>query len=301
VIIRWRCRQSPASAREPGDQIAAEASALSLAGRPFSLALVGFVGLATIASTGAAAAEMSAPVAKPGHAMFDDLYARFIAEASQRFGVPTGWIRTIMRVESGGVWRAISPRGALGLMQIMPATWVDLRARLGLGADPFDPHDNIMAGTAYLAEMYVRYGMPGALAAYNAGPGRWEAFHASARPLPSETIAYVAAIAPMIGVNGLGGSPEIVRVANIADAPLSPIFVSLAHATNATAASGDARRVNDLTVVEAQVLGWASGVFDARRTLDDRPTEGASAADQANAEHTSPPLFVARGFRAVTR
>ena len=67
--------------------------------------------------------------------------------------------------------RAISPKGAMGLMQLMPETWAALRARYGLGRDAFDPHDNILAGAAFLREMHDRYGSPGFLAAYNAGPG----------------------------------------------------------------------------------------------------------------------------------
>ena len=83
-------------------------------------------------------------------------------------------------------------------MQIMPATWTDLRARYGLGADPYDPRDNILAGAAYIRELHDRYGAPGFLAAYNAGPGRYERHLATGRPLPDETRAYVAALAPMI-------------------------------------------------------------------------------------------------------
>jgi hypothetical protein len=86
----------------------------------------------------------------------------------------------------------------MGLMQIMPKTWTELRARYGLGADPFDPHDNILAGAAYIRELYDRYGAPGFLAAYNAGPGRYERHLATGRPLPDETQAYVATLAPMI-------------------------------------------------------------------------------------------------------
>ena len=97
-----------------------------------------------------------------------------VAEAAQRFGIPERWIWAVMRVESGGRVRAVSSKGAMGLMQIMPATWADLRARHGLGADPFDPRDNILAGAAYLREMHDRYGAPGFLAAYNAGPGRYD-------------------------------------------------------------------------------------------------------------------------------
>jgi soluble lytic murein transglycosylase-like protein len=101
-----------------------------------------------------------------------DPYGAFIAEAAQRFGVPEAWIRAVMRVESAGDVRAISSAGAMGLMQVMPATWADLRIRHRLGSNPYDPRDNILAGAAYLREMHDRYGSPGFLAAYNAGPGR---------------------------------------------------------------------------------------------------------------------------------
>jgi soluble lytic murein transglycosylase-like protein len=84
----------------------------------------------------------------------------------------------------------------MGLMQLMPATWRDMRASFGLGDDPFAPHDNILAGTAYLRLMYDRFGYPGLFAAYNAGPSRYAAFLAGGRKLSRETRAYVAAAAP---------------------------------------------------------------------------------------------------------
>ena len=101
-------------------------------------------------------------------------YAPFVTEASRRFAIPEHWIRTVMKVESGGNAQAISLRGALDLMQIMPETWVELSVRYELGTDPFDPRENILAGTAYLREMLDRFGLEGFLAAYNAGPGRYE-------------------------------------------------------------------------------------------------------------------------------
>ena len=128
-----------------------------------------------------------------------DPFAAFVAEAAQRFGIPASWIRAIMHAESREDPRAVSPKGAMGLMQIMPSTWANLRARHRLGANPFDPHDNILAGAAFLRELHDRYGSPGFLAAYNAGPGRYEDHLATGRPLPAETRAYVAAIAPLIG------------------------------------------------------------------------------------------------------
>ena len=86
----------------------------------------------------------------------------------------------------------------MGLMQLMPGTWVELSARYGLGLDPFDARDNILAGTAYLKEMHGRFGSAGFLAAYHAGPARYEQHLVTGQPLPSETIAYVAAVTPLL-------------------------------------------------------------------------------------------------------
>jgi soluble lytic murein transglycosylase-like protein len=97
-------------------------------------------------------------------------YAAYVTEASRRFGLPQRWIRAVMEVESAGRVRAVSDAGAMDLMQIMPDTWDDLRIRHRLGRDPFDPPDNILAGTAYLREMFNSFGSLGFLAAYNAGP-----------------------------------------------------------------------------------------------------------------------------------
>jgi hypothetical protein len=127
-----------------------------------------------------------------------DPFAAFVEEASRRFGVPVHWIRAVIDVESAGDVPVRSPKGAMGLMQIMPETWTELRLRYDLGADPYDPHDNILAGTAYVRELRDRYGSPGFLAAYNAGPVRYEE-HLAGRPLPAETQAYLQKLTPVIG------------------------------------------------------------------------------------------------------
>jgi soluble lytic murein transglycosylase-like protein len=124
---------------------------------------------------------------------------RHIAEAAQRFGLPPDWIRAVIAVESAGDPSAVSPAGAMGLMQVMPGTWAELRVAHGLGSDPFDPRDNILAGTAYLRAMYDRFGSPGFLAAYNAGPARYAEHLATGRQLPRETQDYLAVLMPMIG------------------------------------------------------------------------------------------------------
>ncbi len=121
-----------------------------------------------------------------------------IAEASSRFAIPPGWIRAVMQVESGGNPHALSPKGAIGLMQIMPATWAALRQRYHLGSDPYDPHDNILGGTALLRELYDRFGAGGFLAAYNAGPSRYLAFLTQGLPLKVETQLYLAKLARLL-------------------------------------------------------------------------------------------------------
>ena len=152
-----------------------------------------------------------------------DPFAAFITEASKRFAVPEHWIRSVMRVESAGEVRARSRKGAMGLMQIMPQTWSELRARYDLGADPYDPRDNILAGAAYIRELYQRFGAPGFLAAYNAGPGRYENHLSTDRPLPDETQGYVARLAPSVEGKQTGG--KIAAASKPSTLAGSPLFV----------------------------------------------------------------------------
>lgn len=136
-----------------------------------------------------------------------DPWGPYITEASTKFDVPEIWIRQVMRIESGGHQYTgsgvliTSPVGAMGLMQLMPETYDEVRARYGLGDDAFDPKNNILAGAAYMREMYDAFGSPGFLAAYNGGPARLEDYLTHNRPLPAETRRYVAMIAP--GIQGV--------------------------------------------------------------------------------------------------
>ena len=109
-----------------------------------------------------------------------------------------------------------SSAGAMGLMQLMPKTYSELQKQLGLGSDPHAPRDNIAAGTAYLRKMYERYGYPNMFAAYNAGPGRFEDYLLRQRPLPDETIAYMAGIVPGVETKFTNG---IARSTSPAKAP----------------------------------------------------------------------------------
>ncbi|MCK0166645.1 lytic transglycosylase domain-containing protein [Jannaschia sp. S6380] len=152
-----------------------------------------------------------------------------IAEAARRFGIPQPWIRAVMEVESAGNPRAVSTAGAMGLMQIMPGTWAELRAAYGFGDDPFDRRDNILAGTAYLRQMYDRFGSPGFLAAYNAGPARYQEHLDTGRALPRETRNYLAILAPLIG-DGTNVAQAVSRPHRTQDWRDAPLFAATAEA-----------------------------------------------------------------------
>jgi hypothetical protein len=175
-------------------------------------AVSGTVGLAMLAGcatrqSGLSARDQSARYLESARGRYvipgppSDPWGPYVREASHRFDMPESWIRALMRQESGGqLYRGgrliTSSAGAMGLMQVMPGTYAELRARHNLGPDPFDPHDNILAGVGYMREMYDMYGSPGFLAAYNAGPNRLDDYLANQRSLPDETRRYVAAIGP---------------------------------------------------------------------------------------------------------
>jgi membrane-bound lytic murein transglycosylase B len=167
-------------------------------------------------------------------------HGAFIAEAAQRFGIPAPWIVAVMRAESANDPRAVSPAGAMGLMQVMPGTWAALRARHGFGDDPHDPRDNILAGTAYLREMWDRYGNVAAmLAAYNAGPGRYDDYLETGRALPAETRAYVAALAPLLG-SGTASEEQMARQTPPPDWRDAALFVARSEQRMASGVPGSA-------------------------------------------------------------
>ena len=136
----------------------------------------------------------------PEHVAVADPYGDMIAEAATRAQIPASWIAAVLQVESRGDARAVSAAGAMGLMQVMPGAWSSLRTSLGLGDDPFDPHDNILAGATYLRWMRDRYGEAGFLAAYNAGPARYDEHLTTGRPLPAETRNYVASVSARLAL-----------------------------------------------------------------------------------------------------
>ncbi|UTD30659.1 lytic transglycosylase domain-containing protein [Bradyrhizobium sp. WD16] len=240
-------------------------------GAPVRMAVILLSGLLYGVAIPAIALAQTKPVAHPSAR---DLDSDHIAEAAQRFELPAAWIRAVMRAESDGDPRALSPKGAIGLMQIMPETWAELRVRYRLGDDPYDPHDNIVAGAAYIRELFDRYGSPEWIAAYNAGPGRYEEA-LKGRPLPPETRAYVAALTPIIS-----GS-QTTRAVMIASAgPLSwtraPLFVMQPLSkTTATLVQTDEHKddtPNAVTVRDlSAIVPQSGGLFVARADARQQP------------------------------
>ncbi|OKO92444.1 murein transglycosylase [Bradyrhizobium sp. NAS80.1] len=209
-----------------------------------------------MAESGAAAVRAVTQVSNP--------FAAFVDEASKRFAVPGNWIGSVISIESAGDVRARSPKGALGLMQIMPATWTELRQRYDLGNDPYDPRDNILAGTAYLRELLDRYGSPGVFAAYNAGPSRYEE-HLAGGPLPDETRAYVTRLANLLGIE----LPAAWAVSQRSSAAAAMLFVERADLINAgdrkatfVSSSGATTAISSRDV--SQMVPKSTGVFVAR-------------------------------------
>jgi soluble lytic murein transglycosylase-like protein len=135
-----------------------------------------------------------------------------LAEASKRFGVPQTWIRAVMQIESGGRTMLAenlpmtSSQGAMGLMQLMPDTYDDMRRAYRLGKDPYEPHDNIMAGAAYLKFLRGKYGYPQMFAAYNDGPGNLEQRMRDGGLFPEETRNYLGTITARLEGRSFTGS-----------------------------------------------------------------------------------------------
>ena len=198
-----------------------------------------------------------------------------IEEAARRFGIPSAWVRGVMRIESGGRTmldgRPItSPAGAMGLMQVMPTTFAELSGRYGLGSDPYDPRANILAGAAYLREMYDRFGPAHFLAAYNAGPGRVDEHVRTGRPLPSETQRYVEAL-----------SPELVGDRTV----------------DSSIASTDVRDLTSLDALHAAALPssrrpWARSGASQAESVSAATSTASGTADRHSAQQPADALFV---------
>jgi soluble lytic murein transglycosylase-like protein len=178
-------------------------------------------------------------------------WAPLIAAASKRFGVPQSWIRAVMLAESGGRTMMgegqpiVSSAGAMGLMQLMPSTYADMRAQYGLGADPHDPHDNIVAGAAYLRWLRQKYDYPEMFAAYNDGPGNLEARLAGGGLLPAETRLYLVHVTGTVE----GRKGGLHALAQLTRPNGQPVLVDCAAVVRVRAAMPDEYAPGVLTVV----------------------------------------------------
>jgi hypothetical protein len=219
--------------------------------------------LLAIAPSASAKPAHSAVAAQPIGA---DRVDQAVAEAAARFALPRLWIRAFIRAESFGDAHAVSAKGALGLMQVMPNTYSALRAELRLGSDPFDVHDNVLAGAAYMRAMFDRYGPVGMVGAYNAGPARWESFLAGVQPLPAETLAYIARLAPNLGLD-LPGEPSIGHGLAIRSPLEAPLFVRPPSRSTASDPTSQAQRVLASIDANPTLVQPSRGAFGA----PDRP------------------------------
>ena len=153
-----------------------------------------------------------------------------VAKASRRFGVPVTWVNAVMRLESGGrtmlseKMPMVSEKGAVGIMQVMPKTYAEMRTQHRLGADPFNPNDNILAGAAYLRWLKSKYAYPAIFAAYNAGPQRVDDLLTKGTPLPDETRGYVQRIGEILNGSG-GGDGTSINAINLTRPDGSPVVI----------------------------------------------------------------------------
>lgn len=200
-----------------------------------------------------------------------DPWAKHITEAARRFAISERWIRAVMQAESDHDPLAVSPEGAMGLMQIMPATWMELRTRYHLGADPYQLRDNILAGAAYLAELHDLYGSPGFLAAYNAGPGRFEKHLVTGDPLPAETVNYIGKVMSLLDVGAALVKRTVVQPSR-SSWSIAPLFIARSLAgnidDNKTANLPSVRPSDDRAIVDLSALAPPSDGLFVRRNVE---------------------------------
>lgn len=138
------------------------------------------------------AARAAQPEVVLGRLAGKTAYDPFIESAATRHDIDARIVKAVIQVESAFQPRARSPKGAMGLMQLMPTTARQYQAR-----NPYDPASNIEAGTKYLKQLLKEFELPLALAAYNAGEAAVRRF--GGIPPYAETQAYVAKVLGLLG------------------------------------------------------------------------------------------------------
>jgi len=193
-----------------------------------------------------------------------------VDQASRRAGVPVAWINAVMRVETGGRTMLtdsqpmISSKGALGLMQVLPQTYQEMRAQYDLGPNPFDPKDNIKAGAGYLRWLRAKYGYPTMFAAYNAGPGSVDHVLGGDKRLPAETRAYIARVGIILGKSG-GPNGDFINAAKFTRPDGAPVLIDPLAVSSIRAAFPGEYPDGVLTVLSMGRL--KQGVRDDMRTV----------------------------------
>jgi len=211
-------------------------------------------------------------------------------EESRRLDIPVAWLRAVMRAESDGDTKYVSDKGAIGLTQLMPATYQEPRVEHGLGTDSFDPRDNISAGAAYLAEIFGSCGSNGFLAAYNSGLRRNQE-HRRGRPLPSQIVDYVADVAPRLGFE----VPPTGPMGTPINALAAPIF----FAALAPEASSGWVSLDSSSSKKAALHPLFPAHSDDKRFADERRSIGTSVDAKAAASVQAANLFVARSAQVA--
>lgn len=211
-LLGRRAQRAPLDGGEHGRKLSSTGTmARPPRAKRASLLVLGLVGLALVLGGGRAAS--ATPERSRG------AIEAAVKEAAARFDLPKAGLLAVIEAESGGAPGAVSAKGAMGLMQLMPATWREIREQLALGDDPFDPRDNVLAGAFYLRRLHDRFGFEGGLAAYNAGPQRYLEHLTTGRALPAETRAYVAAIRRRLALGPADPAPPV------RDWRAAPLFV----------------------------------------------------------------------------
>jgi len=180
-----------------------------------------------------AARALTVPVAAPRGAGSNPAYEPLIRQHASRQGVRADLVRAVIQVESAFNPRAVSPKGAMGLMQLMPATAKELGV-----IDPFNPAENIRAGVIYLRQLLDRYNDNEqlALAAYNAGPAAVAKYGEKVPPY-KETRNYVQKITGIQGNLRNGPGVRIYRVTEMVNGQ------TVVKYTNVKPSSGDFEEV----------------------------------------------------------